>query len=235
MRSLIAVSFLALALGASGAPAADAKSRALYKQAQQTYDRGDLEPALALFLQAYEATPLPGFLFNIAQCHRQLNNFERASFYFKRYLELAPNTPNATIVRALIAEVDGKQAEKEQQLRDEAGAARAREVELARVAAAKAETEAAAQRQTEREANQAAAAQRQTEREANQAAELALARSLTQPPPPEPPPESRSIVTRWYFWVGVAGVAAGAATATGAWVATTPRPRPATLGTDSAR
>ncbi|MBS1153683.1 MAG: hypothetical protein H6Q89_5381, partial [Myxococcaceae bacterium] len=122
------------------------RSKALFQQAQQTYDRGEIAKALDLFLQAYEVKPLPGFLFNIAQCHRQLRNYERASFYFKRYLALAPNTPNAQVVQDLITEVEGKQAEAEQAKRSEEAAARAQEVELARIAALQAESAADAAR-----------------------------------------------------------------------------------------
>ena len=131
VRTLILSMSLLAAVPALGArvsaseKAAAAKSRAIYQQAQQTYDRGEIAKALELYLQAYEAKALPGFLFNIAQCHRQLRNYERAAFYFKRYLALAPNTPNAQVVRDLIVEVEHKQNAAEELKRSEAAAARA--------------------------------------------------------------------------------------------------------------
>lgn len=227
-RGIFLIAFALGSVAFGQGPSADAKSRALYREAQQTYDRGDLTPALALFLEAYEARPLPGFLFNIGQCHRQLANYERAAFYFKRYLELAPNTPNAAVVKDLIAEVEEKQAHLELERSDEAAAGRARELELAKVAAATAEADAAAKRQAELETRQ------QLELEAaRRESELAAARALAEKPPP-PVVAAPSILGRWYFWAGVGVVVAGATAGT-VYAVTAPGPRPTTFGTDSAR
>ncbi len=46
------------------------------------------------FEKAYDLDPSPIFLFNIAQSHRQLGNKERALFFYRRYLEQAPNAAN---------------------------------------------------------------------------------------------------------------------------------------------
>ncbi len=188
-----------------------AKSRALYHQAQQVYDRGEFANALELFVQAYEAKALPGFLFNIAQCHRQLRNYERSGFYFKRYLEVSPHTPNARVVRELILEVAAKQAGVEELKRTEASAAQAQEVELARIAVAHAESEATARRDEE------------TQRVARALREKSVGRE-----------SSGSVLTRWWLWAGVGVIVAGAA-AGAVYVGTAPSPRPTTLGTESAR
>ncbi len=206
---LSVVLWVMLAVPSVHAQNAAARSRAIYEQAQQTYDRGEIEKALALFLKAYEVTPLPGFLFNIAQCHRQLRNYERSSFYFKRYLALARNTANATVVRDLIVEVDGKQAEAEEARRSEAAAVRAQEVELARIAATKSE-----------------ALQQQETRQ------LELTRSLQEPP--STAQSSGSVLTQWWLWAGVGVIVAGA-TASAVYVGTAPSARPTTLGTESVR
>ena len=219
---------LAVAFALTATPSHAAKdaardaARALYERAQQTYDRGEIAAALTLYLQAYETKALPGFLFNIAQCHRQLRNYERASFYFKRYLDLAPTTPNAQVVRDLITEVEAKQAELEEHKRADAAAARSQQVELARIAAAQAEKESDARRL---EASNVAK---------KQELELATARAIQEKPPVVEAAPSSSVLTKWWLWAGVGVVVAGAAGA-GAYVATAPSARPTTLGTDSAR
>jgi hypothetical protein len=92
---------------AHAATAAEAKSKAKFKAAQVEYDVGRFEEALKDFSDAYQLKPLPGFLFNIAQCHRQLGNFERARFFYRRYLDLSPTTPkNADQVAELLKQMD---------------------------------------------------------------------------------------------------------------------------------
>lgn len=225
MRTVLLTFALAVASVSTSSVAASDQARdarALFDRAQKTYDRGEIAAALALYLQAYETKALPGFLFNIAQCHRQLRNYERASFYFKRYLALAPATPNAPVVRDLIAEVDAKQAEVEEQKRADAAAARAQEIELARIAAAQAEREADARRLD--------ASNLEKKREL----ELATARALQEKGAGAEAP-SGSVLKTWWLWAGVGVVVAGAAAGAGAYVATAPAARPTTLGTDSAR
>ena len=90
---------------------AAAKSRALYEQAQQTYDRGEIPEALALYLKAYDAKPLPGFLFNIGQCHRQLGHWETAARTYRSYLDQQPAAKNRTVVEGLIADMEARQKE----------------------------------------------------------------------------------------------------------------------------
>lgn len=218
MRAILVTLLLLASTPALAADAAAAKSKALYQQAQANYDRGEMAKALELYLQAYEAKALPGFLFNIAQCHRQLRNYERAAFYFKRYLALAPRTPNAQVVRDLIAEVEARQSEADDEKRVESERAtlRNQEVELARIAAAQAESEAVAQ------------AQEQNRK---------LERALLEKPSVvivEAPPTS-SVLTKWWLWAGVGVLVAGGVAAGAGYVATAPSARPTTLGTDSVR
>jgi len=90
------------------APAYDQKqekaARAHFDKAEKAFNLGHFDDALAGYQAAYEALPLPAFLFNIAQCHRNLRNREQAVFFYQRYLSLAPDAPNHTVVEELIAE-----------------------------------------------------------------------------------------------------------------------------------
>src|SRR5450432_3894741 len=81
------------------------QARSLYERAEKSFDLGRFAEALADYQSAYEAKPLPGFLFNIAQCYRNMGNFERARFFFRRYLTLDPRAPNRRRVDELIAEM----------------------------------------------------------------------------------------------------------------------------------
>jgi hypothetical protein len=94
---------------AAGAPAAslddEKQARSLYERAEKGFDLGKFAEALSDYQSAYEAKPLPGFLFNIAQCYRNMSNFERARFFFRRYLALDPHAPNRRRVEELISEM----------------------------------------------------------------------------------------------------------------------------------
>lgn len=88
---------------------AEALARSEFELAQRHYDLGRFELAIAHYARAYEAMPLPPFLFNIAQCHRQLGQIRRAAFFYTRYLDLAKEPQNATLARALLREMNEKQ------------------------------------------------------------------------------------------------------------------------------
>lgn len=120
------VALLALAAFSSGAQAGEpgsppsaeeTQARAKLAEAQQAYDLGQFREALGHYSEAYRLMPLPGFLFNIAQCQRQLGNHERAAFFYQRYLDLLPSAPNAEAARALLAESRRRVAELEAEAR----------------------------------------------------------------------------------------------------------------------
>jgi tetratricopeptide (TPR) repeat protein len=79
-------------------------ARAHFDRAEKAFNLGHFDDALVGYQAAYEALPLPAFLFNIAQCHRNLRNREQAVFFYQRYLSLAPDAPNRAVVEELIAE-----------------------------------------------------------------------------------------------------------------------------------
>jgi tetratricopeptide (TPR) repeat protein len=68
------------------------KARELYERAKVHYRSGELEKAASEFKQSYEAYPKPETLFNLAQTHRLLKNYERSIFYYKQYLSSAELT-----------------------------------------------------------------------------------------------------------------------------------------------
>jgi hypothetical protein len=94
-------------VGAKKVDPDEAKARMLFKDGQTAYDVGEFERALALYAEAYKVKPLPGFLFNIGQCHRQLDNFKEAAFFFGRFIENSkPDAANLDLARELMAEMN---------------------------------------------------------------------------------------------------------------------------------
>ena len=96
------VLLFALALATPGEQAAHKH----FEHAEKLYALGKFQDALVEYEAAYEAKALPGFLFNIGQCYRNLGNYERAQFYFRRYVQLDPRSPNRADAEQLIAEMD---------------------------------------------------------------------------------------------------------------------------------
>ena len=91
----------------------DRPGRALFEKAETKFNLGRFDEALVDYQAAYEVEPLPAFLFNIGQCYRNIGNYERAQFFFRRYTALDPRSPNRPAAERLIAEMDkllGEQA-----------------------------------------------------------------------------------------------------------------------------
>jgi Tetratricopeptide repeat len=199
---LLAFVLLAASATTRAAPLDDEKqARVLYDRAEKSFDLGKFGDALADYQSAYEAKPLPGFLFNIAQCYRNMGKFERARFFFRRYLALEPHAPNRFRVEELIAEMS-KQLEAQ-------AAAPAPAVEpkkpvdapslvtpLAPAPAAAPPPPPAAVRDDGTLATPTGAVPAVT---------------ATAPPPEQPGPQP--LWRRWWFWTGVGAVVAGAVAA----------------------
>jgi hypothetical protein len=88
------------------------QARVHFKKAERAFNLGKFADALISYQAAFEAKPLPAFVFNIAQCHRNLDDPERALFFYRRYLALDPEGPHRKLVEGLIEEQQGKLAEK---------------------------------------------------------------------------------------------------------------------------
>jgi len=115
MRALIVIVTLGLALFA--APRVAAAEDAATKTAKRHFTKGEklfalgrFDDALEEYEQAFEAKPLPGFLFNIAQCHRNLGNIDQAIFSYRKYLREAPDAENREAVERQIEELEEEKA-----------------------------------------------------------------------------------------------------------------------------
>jgi tetratricopeptide (TPR) repeat protein len=94
------------------APAQDQKleARKLFDAATEHYKLGRFAVALEGYESAYALFKAPAFLFNIAQCHFQLQNWDRAVFFFEGYLREQPQAPNRALVEDLIREAREREA-----------------------------------------------------------------------------------------------------------------------------
>ncbi len=230
----------------------EVQAKARYAEAQGLYDTGQFEEALQGYSDAYELKPLPGFLFNIGQCHRQLGNWERARFFYKRYLDLSPKRPkNAAQVQSLLKQAEARLVEQDEKRRREERAARLenerkqadldRQKKDAELSAAKRQAELD-QQKLDQARKQAALDKEKKAAELEQAKKLAaiesekdarraaLERSLKAGP--EGPAQPTPLHKQWWLWAGVGAVVAGGAVA---WVATAPKPPETTLGEVSYR
>jgi len=182
---------LGLLAGAAGAdPKQDARKHV--ESADIDYKLGKFSEALAEYSAAYELYPVPALLFNIGQCHRNLQHYDQALFFYNGFLRDAPaDAPNRELVESLVkdtqADLDRQHAEQE--------AARQREAE---------------ERDRQRKQDEEAARARIEEDR-----RIAAARAAQQPAPiaVEPP-----IYKKWWFWPAVGGAAV--ALAGGVYLAT---------------
>jgi tetratricopeptide (TPR) repeat protein len=109
------LAWLVVASGSARADGADAKAR--YMSGQSHYNLNEFAEALQDFKEAYRLHPDPAFLFNIAQCERQLGDFDEAIKFYRSYLRNKPDAGNAKEVQKKIDELkvlsEGKRKSKE--------------------------------------------------------------------------------------------------------------------------
>lgn len=179
----------AQAAPAAGAQA-DKQSREHFQNAENSFNLGRFPDALADYQAAYEAKPLPGFLFNIAQCYRNMQSYERARFFFRRYLALEPHTSNRRLVEDLIVEMT-----REMDKADKAGKADKAEEN---------DDHATPPAEMALAAAPASAPVLASPPPPAPAPAPALALDSRAPPPAE----SHPIYKRWWFWTGAGAVVA---------------------------
>lgn len=92
----------------AAAPTAQARksARAAFQRAQAAYEAERFEEALAAYNEANELMPNVAFIFNMAQCHRQLGQEDEALTQYQRYLEASPDAKNREVVEAHIRDLE---------------------------------------------------------------------------------------------------------------------------------
>lgn len=110
MRMLLAL--LALTT-LSGLAVADDRvaAKAAFSRGTKFYDLNRPAEALKEFEAAYFNYEEPAFLYNIAQCHRQLGHDEEAIKFYQTYLRKVPRAANRAEVEKKIAALEARAAE----------------------------------------------------------------------------------------------------------------------------
>jgi len=194
----------------AGDPARKKEARMHFAQGEKLYHLGKFSEALAEYSRAYQVLPLPGFLFNIGQCHRMLGDCEQALFFFKGYLREQPKAKNRALVEGLISGCEKKIAEQK-------AALESRKAEERRLAEARRAAEEEKARQEQKRAEEARALERLRLEQLKAAREKELAAAS------RPAAETSSpFYKTWWFWTVAGVVIAGAATS--AYFALRPAP-----------
>jgi tetratricopeptide (TPR) repeat protein len=107
---------LAVAVPARTASADDPATRSArrhFERGEKLFALGKFDDALEEYQTAFDAKPLPGFLYNIGQCFRNLGDLDQAIFSFKKYLRLEPEAENKDAVERLISDLEEQKAKGE--------------------------------------------------------------------------------------------------------------------------
>src|SRR4051812_8016102 len=77
-RSMTALVLIGALLAAEDAGVFE-QARQVNNEAQVEYELGHFQRSLELYEKAYKLRPIPGLLFNVAQCHRKLGQLKEAA------------------------------------------------------------------------------------------------------------------------------------------------------------
>lgn len=112
---LLLLCHVAVARAAPAKPDDEAKQRAKaeYLEGMKSYNLSEFQPALDRFKEAYRSFPDASFLFNIAQCQRQLGQKAEAVKSYRAFLRTSPRTGARSEVEAIIASLEKTLAEEQ--------------------------------------------------------------------------------------------------------------------------
>ena len=204
---------------ALAAPASETAARAAALEAKKAFDLGDFPKAIERYEAAYKLKAAPGLLFNLGQSHRRAGNLEKASFYFRRYLETNPPAAQAKATEEVLAQVE---AQAVSQKTEQSESARK---EAERLALEEQRQHAAAEQQRQLELEKA-----RLEALTAQGRNLTLEASLKKGAAAAPVP----VYQRWWFWTAIGATVAGGVVAATV-VATAPQPVQTTFPDINAR
>jgi tetratricopeptide (TPR) repeat protein len=97
---------------ASPARSLDAEVDRHATRGQRLLDRGQTQEAIAEFRRAYELRADARFLYDIAECYRQLGLVDQALHFYQRYLSVAPDAADRDEVEAHIAALEKQRSAK---------------------------------------------------------------------------------------------------------------------------
>jgi tetratricopeptide (TPR) repeat protein len=133
------ISFSAAAQEANESKISEEEATKRFAEASQQYKLQEFGKALESFKELYRLTGEAVFLFNIAQCNRQLGNLEEALKGYKLFLQDAPNSELKQNAQTRVTELETAIAQKKAKEEKAALEAqkRAEEKQLTEIAAVK--------------------------------------------------------------------------------------------------
>ena len=97
---------------------AHARAKVFNAEAKRHFNLGKFREAIRYYEKAYQAKPLPVFLYNLGQCHQHLGtlaDLKKAVFYFEGYLANQPEASDRKEVEQDIASLKERAARLERQ------------------------------------------------------------------------------------------------------------------------
>lgn len=70
------------------------KAKEIFKEADQHFRLREFAETIPLLKEAYRLYPSSLFLYNLAQCHLELKQYEEAVSYFENFIEVDPKSKN---------------------------------------------------------------------------------------------------------------------------------------------
>lgn len=83
-----------------------AEGRRRFQLGEEHFAKGQFVEAMREYEAGYQLTRLPGFLINIAHCHRMSGDLRKARGHYRKYLLVAPVSPRRSEVEEIIVELD---------------------------------------------------------------------------------------------------------------------------------
>jgi tetratricopeptide (TPR) repeat protein len=111
------------AAAASGSPGSEEEAKRHFELGQRRFNMGEFDGAIDEFKLAYEISPVPGLLFNMAQAYRAKKDHEKALYFYQTYLREDPQASERAYVEQRIEEL---RASEESRRQVEAAAAAAK-------------------------------------------------------------------------------------------------------------
>jgi hypothetical protein len=104
---LALVSARAYAQPANVSDDAVARARTHFEAGRALFNLGNYTDAVREFSAGYQLSPRPGFLLNLGQCYRKLNDLPRAREMYQHYLrDASPDDPEVPQARSVLHEIE---------------------------------------------------------------------------------------------------------------------------------
>lgn len=107
-RAVLAAALLAVAAPRTAAADDEEEGRRRFEHGQELYDAGKYREAMREFQAGYAAFPRSGFLVSIGQCYRKVGDLPKARTYFRKYLDLEPDSSLAPKIQKMVQEIDAQ-------------------------------------------------------------------------------------------------------------------------------